>query len=261
MEQRWYLRDGHSFGFDRKCQVEFGGVVLPRTDEYNTGYCLDGDIEQLRVTQIDGYGKPYQRSTGENDYLFKNIRWFNKNRQDGITNSYAYIKANLDKHEDYIIEKWNFKCLYHLVNKCCGCLINTRMVNYSTDDMAYEYLEDCNLRQSQFEFKVSELSVDRPITTTKQQNCFFAIQIIMILSNIVSFCYSCFRFMWFDNETFYGTIVLAFLIFLNALTLKLLSQSSTKTFQGRKIFRLAIICTAVTPLVFSLFLYWHIVFR
>ena len=44
---RWYLRPGHVFGFNRMCEVKYGGVILTHTDIHGVNYCYDDEITNI----------------------------------------------------------------------------------------------------------------------------------------------------------------------------------------------------------------------
>lgn len=63
------------------------------------------------------------------------MRWQNKNQENELTNFYMYN----DKYDEKFERSRDAG--YHCFRYCCKCL-HARKVNYSTDDVAFEYLED-----------------------------------------------------------------------------------------------------------------------
>ena len=73
------MQPGTVFQFNAQSIKRFGGVVLTHVDEYDTPFCYDDYLEQIRVTNLYGVGEKYTRINGTDDFLFSKMGWENEN--------------------------------------------------------------------------------------------------------------------------------------------------------------------------------------
>lgn len=57
---------------------------MTHTDQYGEEYCYDDHIENIRVTNIYGYGQTDYRIDGAKDFMLNKIGWENNYSKEGV---------------------------------------------------------------------------------------------------------------------------------------------------------------------------------